>query len=216
MVKFRPKLRKIAPMMAKDCRIYPRERFRTIFSSPRTILGTKRGPKRDPKGARKSAKTCPKGDRKPNFFWKRFRRCFPRLLGSKTEVKSPKICPKGGPKTKTVIFRKSCSRVHGSTIFEVRTPWKLSRNLRETVSERRREPERVSGAIFIDFGAVSDLKTEPKLSKNGAENEAKKQNDKKGAPRSNFVNSGDCREKSAARWRLAGSLVKLHFPQKVL
>ena len=55
-------------------------------------------------------------------------------------------------------------------------------------------------AIFTDFGAVLGLKTEPQISQNGAENEAKKQNDKKGAPRSNFVNFGDLREKSAARW----------------
>ena len=50
---------------------------------------------------------------------------------------------------------------------------------------------------FHDLGAVLDLKTEPKFSKNGAENEAKKQNDKKGAPRSNFVNFGDFRGRAS-------------------
>ena len=84
------------------------------------------------------------------------------ILGSKTEVKSRKICPKGGPKTKTAIFRKSCSRVHGSTIFEVRRPRKLSRNLRKTVTERRRKPKRVSGVHFHDFGAVLDPPGPPK------------------------------------------------------
>ena len=64
---------------------------------------------------------------------------FGRIWGSKTEVKSPRICPKWGPKTKTAISRKSCSRVHGSTIFEVRRPRKLSRNHGETYSKQASE-----------------------------------------------------------------------------
>ena len=69
------------------------------------------------------------------------------ILGSKTEVKSVKICPKGGPKTKTAIFRKSCSRVGGSTISEVRRPRKLSRNR----GKRTQNEDRNSEADFSDF-----------------------------------------------------------------
>ena len=128
-----------------------------------------------PKGVKKSWKTSKKGNRKPKFSRNRFRRCFYRLLGSLTEVKSPKICPKWGPKTKTAIFRKSCSRVHGSTIFEVRRPRKSSRNLRKTVTERRRKPKRVSGVHFHDFGSVLGLKKHPKIHKKRSENDTEKQ-----------------------------------------
>jgi len=100
-------------------------------------------------------------------------------FGVRNGGKSPKICPKGGPKTKTAIFRKSCSRVHGSTIFEVRRPRKLSRNLRKTVTERRRKPKRVSGVHFHDFGAVLDLKKDPKIIKKRSKNDTEKQTRKK-------------------------------------
>ena len=109
------------------------------------------------------------------------------IWGSKTEVKSPKICPKGGPKTKTAIFRKSCSRVHGSTIFEVRRPRKLSRNLRKTVTERRRKPRRVSGLNSHDFGAVLDLKKDPKSSKNAQKTTPRNRREKGGQDREIFM-----------------------------
>ena len=40
----------------------------------------------------------------------------------------------------------------------------------KTIAEPRREPERVWGVILLDFGAVSDLKTEAKITENGAQN----------------------------------------------
>ena len=59
-------------------------------------------------------------------------------------------------------MRKSCSGVGESTILEVRRPRKLSRNIRKTVTERRRKPKRVSGVHFYDFGAVLDPPGPPK------------------------------------------------------
>ena len=44
----------------------------------------------------------------------------------------------------------------------------------KTTAEPRREPERVLGVILVDFRVVLELKTEPKISKNGAENKTTK------------------------------------------
>ena len=51
----------------------------------------------------------------------------------------------------------------------------MSRNQRKTATERRRKPKRVSGMHFHDFGAVLDLKKDPKILKKRSENDTEKQ-----------------------------------------
>ena len=107
-----------------------------VSSMSAMVFLAKNGSPGGPNGARNGGKNRQNRYQKSTFFSRGSRSPFWSVLGSKMRWKWAKIHRQGGPKTKTAISRGSCSRVHGSTIIEVRRPRKLSRNLRKTMKKR--------------------------------------------------------------------------------
>ena len=131
------------------------------------IFGSQKGSQIEPKIDKSSMKIC-------IDFWSRFGRLFWSVLGAKRELKSAQNRLKSLPGAKTAIFRKSCSRVHGSIDFEVRRSSKTTKNHRIHVKKICMPTERQKVRILSDLGSIWGSKTEPQTPKFLQKNRAKK------------------------------------------
>ena len=87
-------------------------------------------------------------------------------MGAKRELKSTKNHLKSLPGAKTAIFRKSCSRVHGSIDFEVRRSSKTTKNLKIHEEIACMQTERQKVRFLSDLGSILRSKREPKTHQN--------------------------------------------------